>query len=223
MEFGGKSGVPRGRDGELTQDVPGAARLPADREPVTRRLDDGQSAAVPRVPTEVVPGLPAEPAPSDRSVRAAGSQPGPAVEQAWRSGRLPAPPRRARRTRLPGTLLTVALVAAAGLLAWTRFHHGPLRVTGAVISGQVRSGCGVLVTGRIATNGWPGIVSYRWVFTPGSPPGQRLEQSVTAGQHAVRVTVNVTGSGPGSPAQHVTLQVLDPGHAAASAIVRLRC
>jgi hypothetical protein len=68
--------------------------------------------------------------------------------------------------RLPGTLLTVALVAAAGLLAWTRFHHGPLRVTGAVISGQARSGCGVVVTGRIATNGSPGVVSYRWVFTP---------------------------------------------------------
>jgi hypothetical protein len=57
---------------------------------------------------------------------------------------------------------------------------------------------------------------------PGSP-GQRLERSITAGQHAVQVTVEVTGSRPGSPAQHVTLQVLDPGHAAASSIVRLRC
>jgi len=105
---------------------------------------------------------------------------------------------------------------------WTRFHHGTLRVTGVVISGQARSGCGVVVAGRIATNGSPGVVSYRWVFTPGGP-GQRLEQSVTAGQHLVRVTAEVTGSTPGNAAQRVTLRVLVPGHDAASAVVQVRC
>lgn len=179
------------------------------------------------MPTQVVPGLPAEPTPLGGGVEGAGPAagvPGPAVEQAWRSGRLAAPPGGARRARrLPGAVLSVVLVGTAGAVLFARLHHGPLAVTGVVISRPVSAGCGAVVTGRIATNGSPGVVAYRWVFTPGSPPGQRLEQSVAAGQHAVRVAVDVTGSGPGSPSQRVRLQVLDPGHASASAVVRLRC
>jgi len=125
MESGGGlgSGVPRGphgQDGEPTQDIPGRSCPPAGQEPVTRRLADAQPDAVPRMPTEVVPGLPAGPGPGGRIAGSASRPPWPAVERAWRSGRLPFPPHRARRMRLPGTLLTVALLAAAGLVACGR-------------------------------------------------------------------------------------------------------
>ena len=121
--------------------------------------------------------------------------------------------------RLSGAVLTVVLLAAAGVVLYARMHPGSLRVTGVVISRTAPAGCGFVVNGRIMTNGSPGTVSYRWVFSPGSGPGQRLEQSVAAGQDAVQVTVDVQGSAP----LRVTLQLLAPGHDAASAVVHVRC
>ena len=67
-------------------------------------------------------------------------------------------------------------------------------------------------TGRIATNGSAGTVSYQWLFRPQSQAPQPLSQSVVAGQGAVYVTVAVQGQGQGSAAQTVTLQVLGPRH-----------
>ncbi len=50
-----------------------------------------------------------------------------------------------------------------------------------------------------------------------------LTQTVIAGQKAVFVTVAVEGSGRGSAAQSVTLQVLGPQKRAASTSVVVRC
>jgi hypothetical protein len=117
----------------------------------------------------------------------------------------------------------VVLLAAAGVLLFLRFHHAPLQVTGVAITRQVTNGCAVDVTGRIATNGSAGTVSYEWLFQPQSEAPQPMSQSVIAGQNAVYVTVALDGQGQGSAAQDVTLQVLGPGTGTASVHVVLSC
>jgi hypothetical protein len=113
------------------------------------------------------------------------------------------------------------LLAASGVALYLRVHHPPFHVTGVVISQRTRAGCGVDVTGRIATNGAAGTVSYQWLFRPALGPPQPLSQSVIAGQQAVYVTVAVEGTGHGRASQTVTLQVLgpDPGNAATAVVV----
>jgi hypothetical protein len=151
-------------------------------------------------------------------------QPELTAERTWHPSR-PARPSRgpARLLRLAGTALTVILLAASGVLLYLRFHHAPFRVTGVGFSQQTRTGCGVDVTGRIATNGAAGTVSYQWLFRPSQQMPQPLSQSVTAGQRAVYVTVAVEGSGHGSASQTVTLQVLGPDPTAASQAVVVSC
>ncbi len=119
--------------------------------------------------------------------------------------------------------LTVILLVAAGVVLYLRFHHGPLQVTGVAITRQVTNGCAVDVTGRIATNGSAGTVSYQWLFQPQSQAPQPLSQSVVARQDAVYVTVAVEGQGHGSAARDVTLQVLGPSTGTASAHVVVSC
>jgi hypothetical protein len=146
------------------------------------------------------------------------------AERTWRTGR-PARPSRepARLLRRAGSALTAILLLASGVLLYMRFHHAPFRVTGVGFSQQTRTGCGVDVTGRITTNGAAGMVSYQWLFRPSQQPPQPLSQSVTAGQHAVYVTVTLEGSGHGSASQTVTLQILGPDPAAASKAVVVSC
>jgi hypothetical protein len=149
---------------------------------------------------------------------------GVSAEEVWRTGRLPArPPRRGRRGRRAGTALTAVLLTACGVVIYLRLHHAPLTVTGVAITSQVTNGCTVDVTGRISTSGGAGTVSYQWVFTPQAAPPQPLNQSVTAGQPAVYVTVAVQGTGHGQAAQQVALQVLGPGQGSATAHVNISC
>jgi hypothetical protein len=119
--------------------------------------------------------------------------------------------------------VTVILLAAAGVVLFLRFHHSPLRVTGAVVTGQVTRGCSVDVTGRITTNGAAGTVSYQWLFQPQSQAPQPMSQSVVAGQDAVYVTVAVQGQGQGGAEQEITLQVLGPGTGTATTRTALSC
>jgi len=125
--------------------------------------------------------------------------------------------------RILGSALTVILLMAAGVVLWLRFHHAPFGVTGVAIIQQTKTTCGVDVTGRIATNGSAGTVSYQWVFRPQTQAPQPLSQSVVAGQHAVYVTVAVEGEGHGSAAQEVTLDVLGPDARTASKKVSVSC
>jgi hypothetical protein len=147
------------------------------------------------------------------------------AESVWRTGRPPGPPpRQVRLRRLLGLVLTVILLAAAGVVLWLRFFdHSPFHVTEVGSLQQTKTGCTVDVTGRIATNGSAGTISYQWVFRPQAQAPQPLSQSVTAGQHVVYVTVAVEGQGHGSAEQTVTLDVLGPDAGSASAIVGLSC
>jgi hypothetical protein len=173
-------------------------------------------------PTEIAaarpPAVPASAAPSSDIMRygpgvpaVPPSQAGRAAESTWRTGRLPEASRRpARLRRFLGFALTVILLAASGVVLYLRFHHAPFHVTGAAIQEQTKVGCAVDVTGQITTNGSAGTVSYQWVFRPQLQAPQPVSQSVTAGQHALYVTVAVEGQGHGSASQTVTLQVLGP-------------
>jgi hypothetical protein len=126
--------------------------------------------------------------------------------------------------RLLGSALTVILLIAAGVVVWLRFFdHPPFHVTGVRITQLTKTSCGVDVTGRIATNGSAGTVSYQWVFRPQTQAPQPLNQSVTAGQHAVYVTVAVEGQGHGSASQTIILQVLGPDTGTASRNVTITC
>ncbi len=149
------------------------------------------------------------------------------AESVWRTGRQAEPPpgrRGLRRVRrILGSVLTVLLLAAAGVVLWLRFHHAPFGVTGVAITQQTKTTCGVDVTGRITTNGSAGTVSYQWVFQPQTQAPQPLSQSVVAGQRAVYVTVAVEGQGHGSATQEVTLDVLGPGTGTATKKVSVSC
>ncbi|HLK75424.1 MAG TPA: hypothetical protein VKU77_17440 [Streptosporangiaceae bacterium] len=172
------------------------------------------------------------PAPSDvvrhgPGVPVAGAVAATGAESLWRTGHRPEPPpgrlRLRRARRILGSALTVILLAAAGVVLWLRFHHAPFHVTEVAIIQQTKTACGVDVTGRIATNGSAGTVSYQWVFRPQTQAPQPLSQSVVAGQHAVYVTVAVEGEGHGRATQEVTLDVLGPNAGTASRLVSVSC
>jgi len=169
-------------------------------------------------PQEIVkygPGVPAT-RPADQAELTA--------ERVWHtSGPRRPSQRRALLARLSGWALTVILIASSGVVLYLRFHHAPLRVTGAALTQQANSACGVDVTGRISTNGAAGTVSYQWVFRPQTQAPQPLNQSVVAGQHAVYVTVAVQGRGHGTASQAVTLDLLGPGTGTASRDVTISC
>jgi hypothetical protein len=152
------------------------------------------------------------------------SQGGRTAEHVWSGGPPPAPPRRsARLRRFGGIALTVILLVASGVVLFLRFYHPAFQVTGAAVTQHTATGCRVDVTGRIATNGAAGTVSYRWLFKPGAQQATTLRQSVTSGQHAVDVTVAVEGSGQGSATRTAVLQVLSPSRRTASTRVALSC
>jgi hypothetical protein len=161
------------------------------------------------------PGIPATPSAAEAALTA---------ERIWRTGRPPeAPGHRARLRPLFGSVLTLILLAAAGVVLYLRFHHEPFAVAGAVITQQTPNGCGADVTARINTNGSAGTVSYQWLFRPSRQTPQPLSQSVIAGQRAVYVTVAIEGTGHGSASQNVTLQVLGPDRRTASTVVAVSC
>jgi hypothetical protein len=157
-------------------------------------------------------------------VPAPAGQAGQTAEQVWRTGRLPGPPRRRHwLRRVASGALTVILLAAAGVVLYLRLYHAPLQVTGVAVTRQVPNGCVVNVTGRIATNGSAGTVSYQWLLQPQSQAPQPMSQPVVAGQDAVYVTIALQGQGRGSVARAVTLQVLGPGTGTATAHVAVSC
>ncbi len=160
------------------------------------------------------PGVPAGPA----AVQVA-----PTAEQVWQAGPSAAAPRWRRAWLVASSALSIALLVASAVVIFLRLHHGPFGVTGVGITGQVRNGCTVDVTGRISTTGAAGTVSYQWVFSSQQAAAQPASQSAAAGQSAVYVTAAIQGRGHGRVTQQVTLQVLGPGHGTASIPVTVSC
>jgi hypothetical protein len=147
----------------------------------------------------------------------------PTAEQVWQAGQPAAAPRWRRTLLVVSTAVSIALLAASGVVIFLRLHHGSFGVTGVAITGQARNGCTVDVTGRISTTGAAGTVSYQWIFSSQQAPPQPASQSAAAGQSAVYVTAAIQGQGHGSVTQQVTLQVLGPGRGTASIPVTVSC
>ena len=154
---------------------------------------------------------------------AAAVQVAPTAEQVWQAGPPAAAPRWRRARLIASSALSIALLVASGVVIFLRLHHGPFGVTGVSITGQVRNGCTVDVTGRISTTGAAGTVSYQWIFSSQQAAPQPASQSAAAGQSAVYVTAAIQGRGHGRVTQQVTLQVLGPGHGTASIPVTVSC
>ena len=147
----------------------------------------------------------------------------PTAEQVWQAGAPSAAPGRRGARRIASTAVSIALLIASGVVIFLRLHHGPFGVTGVAITGQVKNGCTVDVTGRISTTGAAGTVSYQWIFSAQTAAPQPMSQSAAAGQSAVYVTAAVEGQGHGTLTERVTLQVLGPGHGTASVPVTVSC
>jgi hypothetical protein len=156
-------------------------------------------------------------------VGAAAGQAPATAEQVWQTGPPAAAPRGRRAWRGASTAASIALLIASGVVIFLRLHHGPFDVTGVAITGQVKNGCTVDVTGRISTSGAAGTVSYQWIFSSQQAAPQPMSQSAAAGQSAVYVTAAIQGQGHGRVTQQVTLQVLGPGHGTASVPVTVSC
>ena len=194
-----------------------------DGSGVTAIASAGQASAAP----ETV----GQPEPSSGVVRYGPGVPAPppgrkvalTAEHVWQADRPRRPSRRRKFGRLIGGTLTLLLLATSGVLLYLRIHHTPFHVTGVAITQQVHNGCGVDVTGQIATNGSAGTVSYQWLIEPSQQPPQPLSQSVLAGQHAVNVTVAVNGTGHGSASQTVLLQILGTDTRTVSAEITVSC
>src|SRR5579863_6938592 len=150
-------------------------------------------------------------------------QAAPTAEQVWRTAPPNEPGRPRRLRRLIGPAISIALLVASGVVIYLRLHHGPFGVTGVAITGQVKNGCMVDVTGRISTTGAAGTISYQWIFSSQQAAPQPASQSAAAGQPAVYVTAAIQGQGHGRTIEQVTLQVLGPGHGTASIPVTVSC
>ena len=87
----------------------------------------------------------------------------PTAEQVWQAGPPAAAPRWRRAWLVASTAASIALLVASGAVIFLRLHHGSFGVTGVAITGQVKNGCTVDVTGRISTTSAAGTVSYQWI------------------------------------------------------------
>src|ERR1700744_2548940 len=120
---GGSSGAPEfwwpdstGRDGQ----PPGDAAPPPTQTSSWAAPPEADSPARPAGIRRSGPGVPSAPPAGQAGVSAA---------EVWRTGQLPAPPRRGRWRRRGSAAATVALLAASAVVIYLRLHHAPFGVT----------------------------------------------------------------------------------------------
>lgn len=121
----------------------------------------------------------------------------------------------------------VILVVALVLSLFAFLHRRPdFRVTGVdlVVVDGAQVGCDTTVdlTGTIGTDGTAGTVDYQWLRGDGQS-SEVLHEHLSANQRSVVVHFRWTFTGKGSYQAHVTLQVLAPQPAHASATFGYAC
>ena len=145
-----------------------------------------------------------------------GSGTGGAAKAAWPAA--PAARRRRRRrwTSVVSTLITMAIVAGAGLYLWQK-AHGSLKVTAVTVAVPQPPGtrCDVVVdvTGTIFTNGHGGPITYQWTHDKENLPVATVTDG--SGQQSVRVDLRWQFHGAGTRQAVATLRVFAPNVVAA--------
>ena len=114
------------------------------------------------------------------------------------------------------TLITMAIVAGAGLYLWQK-AHGSLKVTAVTVAVPQPPGtrCDVVVdvTGTIFTNGHGGPITYQWTFDRENLPVATVTDG--SGQQSVRVDLQWGFHGTGTRQAVATLRVFTPNVVAA--------
>ncbi len=134
----------------------------------------------------------------------------PGLATKWRQGSTRPSPAR----RVLSALITLAIALLTGLIVWWLLRGGgpTLEVTGAKVtapSGVQHCNATVNVVGAIRTNGGSGDIRYRWKRSDGLI-SKVFTDSVTKGQHSLKVPLRWTIEGPGSMHAIATLEVLSP-------------
>ena len=121
-------------------------------------------------------------------------------------------------------LLTLALIAVAGLYLWQRLR--PLEVETVTVTVPKPAGnrCDVTVdvVATVRTNGRSGVIRYQW-FRSDAPPGGVLTERVASGQRTAALTLRWTFSGVGRTTETATVNIIEPSPVQAGTRVAYRC
>lgn len=137
----------------------------------------------------------------------AGTGQGPAVPM-WPV--VPPPRRRSPWPAVISTLVTAAVVAAAGAYYWVRTHE-PVAITNVhVTAANPKVGCNgtANLIGTITTNGHGGPIQYQWVL--GGVKKSVLKATAGTASDTVRVTMSWTFHGRGDGSYVAELDTLTP-------------
>lgn len=120
----------------------------------------------------------------------------------------PTPPRRRLRRHALPVLVVLSVLA---FLAWQRLGPSVAVTTVAVTARPTVLGCDDTadVVGLVATDGRPGILSYRWVRSDGTASGV-LREVVVRGQRQARLHLLWTFQGEGHHRAQAELRLLSP-------------
>ncbi|MFB6515462.1 MULTISPECIES: hypothetical protein [Streptomyces] len=137
---------------------------------------------------------------------------------------VPAP----RRRRLAGlrryALAAFVLAGVLAYLGWQRFGPGIEVQDVAVRTDPKGPDCDAAadVVAVVATNGRPGILTYRWVRSDGTR-SEQLTERVPRGQREARLHLLWTFKGTGSYPAKAELQLVSPGQRTAAVDFTYRC
>jgi eukaryotic-like serine/threonine-protein kinase len=228
-----------GRATVLVPDPNLAAPQPAADAPVaTQESGRATVLADAPVPSPVGSGTagpsatPATPGPSTKPVTAAvrfgPGLPGGAVPPLVPDWTRPAPPpkRRSRRwVSVLSTFLTLAIIAAVGVILWLRMHE-VFKVTSVAVAPAAAPGnkCNVTVdvVGTIVTNGHGGQVTYQWIRN-GNLTSPVSTAVVASGQTTAPLHLSWSFKGKGTYQATAQLRVLSPEVASATTTFTYSC
>jgi eukaryotic-like serine/threonine-protein kinase len=139
----------------------------------------------------------------------------------------PAPRQRHRRRRrwrgLLSTLVTIAILAGAGIYIWER-TQGALKVNSVTLTvSEASLGCNGTekITGTINTNGRGGPIKYQWA--QGTKELPELQANDASGAAVVQVFLNWKFTGKGTAQAVAKLQVLAPDSVESSVTFPYSC
>ncbi|MCD0452598.1 hypothetical protein LO762_25945 [Actinocorallia sp. API 0066] len=158
---------------------------------------------------------------------------GPTVPRMWNPESVPARHRRGNARVAPFLSVAASMVVIGGLLAWLAFRDSPaepLAVSGVEIAapgGEQRCDPDrlsrtVKITATVQLNGEPGILTYRWVQSDGTP-GDFHKATILADQTRFEAPLQWTVSGEGRKQLTATFELDSPEKNKSSATFEYLC